>query len=207
MELPKRKPIRLSGYDYSQCGYYFVTICTQNRECIFGSIVGADQCVRPISDQCVRPSMNNLMKLNGIGKMVNKWLIKIPEHFVGSSLDIYQIMPNHVHVIIVVEHPNIGSTHGSIDGRTHWSAPTGKPTTIGTIVQWFKTMSTNKYINGVKKYHWPLFNKRLWQRNYYEHIIRNEKELFKIREYIKINPEMWERDRNNPISLKTNLSF
>lgn len=194
-ELPKRKQIRLSGYDYSQNGCYFVTICTQNRECIFGS-VGADPCVRPpIADQCVRPIPDNLMKLNDIGKMVNKWLIKIPEHFSETSLDIFQIMPNHVHIIFVIKQTNRGSngsTHGN-NGRTHGSAPT-----LGNVVQWFKTMSTNKYINSVKKFHWPLFDKRFWQRNYYEHIIRNENEFYKIQEYIKLNPKMWERDRNNP---------
>jgi len=96
VELPKRKPIRLPGYDYSQYGYYFITICTQNRECLFGSIsVGADP--------CVRPPILPMMKLNNIGKMINKWLTKISERFVGSSLDIYQIMPNHIHLIIVIE--------------------------------------------------------------------------------------------------------
>jgi REP element-mobilizing transposase RayT len=69
-------------------------------------------------------------------------------------------------------------------------------------MQWFKTMTTNEYINNVKNHNWPPFNKRLWQRNFYEHVIRNENELFKIQEYIKSNPLMWEKDKNNPASLK-----
>ena len=185
MILPNRQSIRLPGYDYSQYGYYFVTICTQDRQCLFGDIVGADP--------CVRPPVSPMMKLNNVGKMVNKWLIKIPERFIGSSLDIYQIMPNHIHIIIVIENPNRGLTHGLI-GLTHGSTPTH----LGDIVQWFKTMSTNEYMNNVKNNNWQPFAKHLWQRNYYEHIIRNEQELNKIREYIKTNPKMWERDRNNP---------
>ena len=195
MDLPVRKQIRLSGYDYSQNGYYFVTICTQNRECILGNIinptvVGADPCARP---------SNPIMKLNDVGIMVNKWLTKIPERF-GSLLDIYQIMPNHIHLIIVVDQNNIGSTHTPI-GRTHGSAPTEfmeSKIYLGNIIQWFKTMSTNEYINNVKNNHWPSFDKRLWQRNYYEHVIRNDEDLFRIRKYIEDNPLQWDNDENNP---------
>jgi len=68
---------------------------------------------------------------------------------------------------------------------------------LGQIIQWFKTMTTNYYIQGVKTKNWPRFNKRLWQRNYYEHIIRNEQSLNKIRQYIRTNLLNWETDRNN----------
>ena len=118
-------------------------------------------------------------------------------------------MPNHIHGIIVI-------TNGSAnDGRTHGSAPTDWiPTvgvnprvdpinpTLGTIIQWFKTMTTNNYICGVKNHGWQSFDKRVWQRNYYEHIIRTEIGLNKIRQYIQNNPKMWDRDRNNPKNFK-----
>jgi len=180
-----RKTIRLKGYDYSQPGFYYVTICTQNRECVFGDVV------------------NGKMVLNDIGNMIEKWWNKIPNKF-NAVLDEKQIMPNHLHGVIHivgvdprVDPTNYGRTHGSDYGRTHGSAHTNG-TTIGTIIQWFKTMSTNEYIKNVRDKKWKPFNKRLWQRNYYEHIIRTENDLNKIREYIKMNPKIWDRDRNNP---------
>ncbi|MBI2019463.1 transposase [Candidatus Daviesbacteria bacterium] len=173
-----RKSIRLKDYDYSSNGAYFVTICTQDREMLFGS-VGVDPRVDPV---------NPCMQLNDVGKMVGDWWLKIADKYPGIELDVYQIMPNHIHGIVIIN----GWTHHSI-GRTHRSAPT-----IGTIIQWFKTMATNEYIKNVKQSHWPPFNKRVWQRNYFEHIIRNDIELNKIREYIVNNPQTWDRDRNNP---------
>jgi len=187
-----RKTIRLKGYDYSQSGWYFVTICTENRECVLGNVV------------------NGKMVLNNIGNMIEKWWNKIPNKF-NVILDENQIMPNHIHMIIrivgadpcVRPHISInGSTRGSNgDGSTRGSTPTA----VGTMIQWFKTMSTNEYIKNVHNKKWKPFDKRLWQRNYYEHIIRNETDLNKIREYIKTNPKMWDRDRNNPINVKIKI--
>lgn len=74
----------------------------------------------------------------------------------------------------------------------------GPPSTVGAIIQWFKTMTTNNYINNIKKLNWTSFNKRIWQRNYYEHIIRDEKDFDKIVWYIENNPLIWDRDKNNP---------
>lgn len=178
-----RGTIRLKGYDYSQLGLYFVTICTQNRECLFGDV------------------FNEKMILNNIGNMIEKWWNKIPNKYSRVELDVCQIMPNHIHGVIQIVgadpcvRPNDGSTRGSNgNGSTRGSTPT----TVGTMIQWFKTMSTNEYIKNVHDKKWKPFDKRLWQRNYYEHIIRSENDLNKIREYIKTNPQMWERDRNNP---------
>ncbi|MBI4973077.1 hypothetical protein HZC27_00490 [Candidatus Roizmanbacteria bacterium] len=177
---PSRHTIRLKGYDYSQNGLYFVTICTQNRENLFGDIV------------------DGKMKLNDAGEMIKIWWDKIPGKYTNVKLDIYQIMPNHIHTIIVVgahpcvrplSNPYVRSLH---EGSTHGSTPT-----LGNVIQWFKTMTTNKYIRGIKINNWPPFNKRLFQRNYYEHIIRNEEEYLKIKEYIRQNPSLWSRDRNN----------
>ena len=190
-----RRSIRLRNYDYSHSGRYFVTICTQDRECLFGGIV------------------NGEMVLNNIGNMIEKWWNKIPERFNMAKLDVFQIMPDHIHTIIRIvvgadpcvrpssnsrvrpssnarTHPHKQNTleltqnTPDVSGSTHGSTPT----TIGMMIQWFKTMSTNEYIKNVQGEKWKPFNKKLWQRNYYEHIIRNESELYKIRRYIKTNP-------------------
>ncbi len=175
MVLPSRHSIRLQNYNYSSNGAYFVTICTQDRQLLFGS-VGVDL--------CVDPSPN--MQLNDVGKMVNNWWLKIPNKFPDIDLDVFQIMPNHIHGIIFINESG---------GRTHRSAPT-----LGTIIQWFKTMTTNDYMKNVKKLGWEPFNGRIFQRNYFEHVIRNEKDLDKISWYIENNPQMWNEDQDNPKS-------
>jgi len=191
-KLPKRKSIRLPKWDYSQSGYYFITICTQKQKCLFGKII------------------DGKIVLDDIGEMIQKWLMKIPERFKNTTLNEYQIMPNHLHIIIVINE----------NGRTHGSAPTGENNnhinnsvgvdpcvdpkqyrqqqTLFKTIRWFKTMATNNYIRNVKNKNWKPFNKYLFQKNYYEHIIRNENDLNEIREYIKNNPQTWDRDRNNP---------
>jgi REP element-mobilizing transposase RayT len=172
----------LSGYDYSQPGYYFVTIGTQNRQCLLGNIV------------------EGKMKLNEFGKIVDKKINELKK-YKNVDVDIYCVMPNHIHMIIHlvgadprVRPLNCGSTnHGSTQGSTP---------TVGEYVKRLKTLTTKIYIDNVKNNGWKPFNKRLWQRSFYEHIIRNQNELNKIREYIQLNPQMWERDRNNIYSRK-----
>jgi putative transposase len=178
-DFPDRQSIRLKGYDYSQNGMYFVTICVQHVGHILGEI------------------KNNKMNLNDAGKMVEYWWNELPKHFSSMELGAYQVMPNHIHGIIIVGvdrrvDPQIKISKNNTIGRTHRSAPT-----LGTMIQWFKTMTTNEYLRHVKTDHWEPFSKRIFQRNYYEHIVRNEPEYNKICFYIIHNPEMWERDRNN----------
>lgn len=151
-DLPNRKSIRLQNYDYTQEGLYFVTICTQNRECIFGEIV------------------NEKIKLNYVGKIIESVWQSLSNRF-PVKLDTFQIMPNHIHMIIEL-------TGGSMGGSR--PAPT-----LGMIIGFLKSESSKR------------IGHPIWQRNYYEHIIRNETELNKIREYIQTNPQRWERDRNN----------
>lgn len=192
-----RRSIRLQGYDYSSAGMYFITICVQGMECFFGEIA------------------NGEMILNDAGKMVNKWWKKIPEKFSDIELDVYQIMPNHFHAIVinVGVHPRVrpdsdddhAPNSDAENGQTHGSAPTdnanenilgehvGSP--LYEIVQWFKTMSTNEYIRGVKTLGWERFNGKLWQRNYYEHIIRDGKSYQTISNYIVNNPANWIDDK------------
>ena len=178
----QRQSIRLKNYDYAQSGLYFVTICTQNRECLFGDII------------------DGKMVLNNVGNMIEKWWNIIPERFNMTKLDTFQIMPNHLHGIIVIESNNVGAgfipalpAHGK--RATTRVAPT---ITLGDIIGAFKSLTTHEYVVGVKNNGWKPFDKRLWQRNYYEHVIRNEFDLNKIRKYIVNNPSIWDRDRNNP---------
>jgi len=199
-----RRSIRLKGYDYSQAGLYFVTICTQNRECLFGEIVGADLGACP------------KMILNAAGIMIRKWYYELENKFSDIKCDAMIIMPNHFHCIIenvgnhvgadlrVCPKSNINEQHKIgertingeqriLDEQTILGEHIGSP--LHRVVQWFKTMSTNEYIRNVKNNNWKRFDGKLWQRNYWEHIIRNEKSYNTIAEYIKNNPDNWDKDK------------
>ncbi|HON53113.1 MAG TPA: hypothetical protein PLS12_07890 [Bacteroidales bacterium] len=247
-----RKSIRLREYDYSQQGLYFITICTQNRSCLFGSID------------------HGSIMLYDSGKMIeNQWL-QMPQRFPNIVLHEYIIMPNHIHVILeivptvgatlvvaldnknvvaldnkgmithnnktMITHENTNCNHNTNinthDNKTmvinesmnpHGNAhkniftqnqkyqpdqlwqphinqlgqPQGiAPTiTIGDIIGAFKSITTHEYIRGVTNKHWKPFDGKLWQRNYYEHIIRNEQSYLRIVEYIIQNPNKWKDDR------------
>ena len=164
-----RRSIRLKDYDYSQAGACYVTIDVQNRECLFGDIV------------------NYEMVLNEAGKMIDEQWNALPKRFPNIELDVYQIMPNHFHGIIVIVEYGAGTR----------PAPASK-STLGDIVGAFKSITTNEYIDGVDNQNWPQFYKRLWQRNYYEHVVRNEADLNRIRDYIQFNPSNWEEDEEDP---------
>jgi putative transposase len=158
-----RRSIRLRGYDYSQSGAYFVTICTHNRELLFES-----------------ESVENMLR--------NFWG-KIPTRFSMAQLDEFVVMPNHVHGIIM-----IGQPRGIENVQPRGVAPT----TLGNVVDWYKTMTTNAYINGVNSNQWGRFKERFWQRNYFEHVVRDDEDLDRIRQYIIDNPTKWGEDENNP---------
>jgi len=197
-----RRSIRLRGYDYSQAGLYFITICCQNRECLFGEIaVGADLCVCPE------------MICNDAGKMIGKWYRELENKFNDIKCNQMIIMPNHIHFIV----QNVGADLCVCpDNATTGNATTKNTTTDNTktkntkkgehtgsplhrVVQWFKTMTTNEYIRGVKTNGWRRFDKKLWQRNYWEHIIRNENEYQRIAEYMINNPIKWNMDKLNDV--------
>ncbi|KKQ27812.1 MAG: hypothetical protein US42_C0005G0037 [Candidatus Magasanikbacteria bacterium GW2011_GWC2_37_14] len=171
---------RLAGYDYSQTGYYFITICTKNKFCYFGEIVG---------DEIV---------LNDIGKMATKYWLEIPKHFPFVTLDEFVIMPNHVHGIIIinnnppiVETQNFASLHDNDKLYHNKFGPQSK--NLSSIIRGFKI--------GVSK--WATTNNVsfIWQARFYDHIIRDEISLHNIQQYIFNNPSMWDRDRNNPEGL------
>jgi REP element-mobilizing transposase RayT len=169
-----RKSLRLRKYDYSQTGAYFVTICTQNKKCFFGNMV------------------NDKMVLNDAGRMVEYVWSELPKGFPHVKLDEFVIMPNHFHGIVVFR-------TGERSKGEHKVRPYGTlPDTLGQIMQAFKSITTNRYIAGVKQKQWPPFQGKLWQRNYYEHIVRDENELNDIRKYIMDNPKKWDLDQENP---------
>ncbi len=189
-EIHHRRSIRLKDYDYSQKGAYFVTICTQNRECLFGQIENA------------------VILLNDAGKMIEGWWLEIQNKYKTVTLDTFIVMPNHFHGIISIVGadlcvcpsadgvcPDKNNSTEKIKEGEHMGSP------LHRILQWFKTLTTNEYIRNVKQQKWLPFIGRLWQRNYYEHIIRNEDELIRIREYIINNPLQWAEDENNPVNI------
>ena len=181
-KLPYRKSIRLKNYDYSSNGYYFVTICTQNREKLFGEIVGATLCGRP----------------NNPDKLIVKWLLELENKFKGVKIDEYIVMPNHIHFIIKRTGDHTGSTGDHTGSTGDHTGSTGDHTgspLLRDIIGWFKTMTTNEYIAGVKDVRFMPFKGRLWQRNYYEHIIRNYDDYINIADYIQNNPLKWEEDK------------
>ncbi len=156
-----RKSIRLRDYDYGQTGAYFITICTQNRECLFGEIIDDD------------------MQLNDAGRIVKTIWQEIPIHYPQVELDEFVIMPNHFHAIFYIRPPEQGAAS---------SAPT-----VGQIMRRFKSMSAiavNKSL--------PRSSQPLWQRNYWERVVRDEKELHGLQEYILNNPRQWTQDKLHP---------
>ncbi len=217
-DIHKRRSIRLKDYDYSSPGAYFVTICTKNRECLFGHIEG------------------DAMVVNDAGRMMESVWNDLPNHYANISLDAFVVMPNHVHGIIIINDgvrfpvhggsckggtSEGGSTKGGLETRPYSEcinkndvgagfkpaldiqaddinragfkpAPT-KNHGLPEIVRGFKTYSAKKINKSSNTPGLPL-----WQRNYYDHIIRNEKSLEETREYIVSNPLKWDNDDENP---------
>jgi len=179
-DIHHRRSIRLKGYDYSQSGAYFVTVCTHNRECLLGEITDGE------------------MVLNEFGKIVADEWIKTGEIRDEIELDAWVIMPNHFHGIVMIRRGDRPVAPTPVAptpvAPTPAALPGPRPKSIGSLMSGFKSAVT-KRINEIRK----TPGAKLWQRNYYEHIIRNEKSLENIRNYIIHNPAQWEEDENNPI--------
>ncbi len=174
-----RRSIRLRGYDYTQAGAYFITVCTHDGACVFGDVV------------------DGVMQLNECGAIVRDCWMAIPDHFLQTALDEFVIMPNHVHGIVVLvgaTHDPVGATHASpLPGDSSPGRPRGpQRRSIGSIIGSFKSAVT-KRINERRGTPGAI----VWQRNYYEHIIRTDESLTRIREYILTNPLRWHLDREN----------
>ena len=183
-----RRSIRLRGYDYSQKGAYFVTICTQKRELF--------------------------LQNEDVGRMVTNVWRQLESKYPQIRLDEFVVMPNHIHGIIVID-VVVGADQrvcpndvGGMGKGEHAGSPQqGSPQPpLGSIIQWFKTMTTNYYMRGIRNNAWRPFPGRFWQRNYYERIIRNENEMNRIRQYITGNPARWDGDHNNPDRIEKKTS-
>ena len=170
-EIHHRYSIRLKGFDYSENAAYFITICTKTGR-IFFRTVGA----------------RHWLALNEFGEIVNNGIKSIPLIYTNIDLDEFIIMPNHVHAIIIMKQS--GLQQGRVSGRANVSPLQenhSKTKTIGYIIGQFKSSMTKAiYTKGLYEF--------AWQRNYYEHIIRNQEELCQIREYIINNPLNWDKD-------------
>jgi putative transposase len=176
-DIHRRRSIRLKHYDYSQEGAYFITVCTKDKEWLFGDVI------------------NGEMQLNDMGNVTLQCWKEIPKHFPNAVLDEFIVMPNHIHGIVIfnaVGAKNISPIFRDDNSdRAKNVSPLqhGTSMTIGSVIRGFK-IGVTKWARANGAFHDP------WQRNYYEHIIRNEPELNKIREYIINNPLSWETDEN-----------
>jgi putative transposase len=188
-----RRSIRLKDYDYSQAGAYYVTICCNQRRFLLGEII------------------NGVMQLNLIGQTVEASWNSLPRHFSFIELDAFIVMPNHVHGIIVITENCRGEAFGQTINETNKKSlnPNASPSTdanqpiipcgtksgsLGAIIQNFKSVATRR-VNSLTR------NKgTIWQRDYYEEIIRDEKAYENLRRYILENPLKWNEDEENPFN-------
>ncbi len=226
-----RQSMRLKGYDYSLPGYYYVTICTQDRIKRFGDV------------------LDDVMVLDIAGEMVDVEWNRILERYDHVILDDYQIMPNHMHGILQIRSLENGKNKSFGNGTVGTSfmgvlnddvqtdendrndddttiktghddgvetientfkmvdpacerTPIKDVPTLGFIIGAFKSITTTNYAKNVRQDGWPAFEKRLWQLRFHDHIIRNDDELNRIRQYIADNPLNWAKDENNPENFK-----
>jgi REP element-mobilizing transposase RayT len=204
--LHRRRTIRLKSYDYTREGAYFITICTQEKDLLFGNVP------------------DGVMRLNNAGEMISTVWLDLPRRFSSIILDEYIIMPNHIHGIIILKpsqrpgescirpesfhenNPNqgdhkdrpygkhYGKQYGKYDGESGVMPSGTMSGSLGRIIQAFKSISTHEYILGIRQRNWKPFIGRLWQRNYYEHVIRDENNLNRVQKYIINNPLRWLSD-------------
>ena len=166
----RRHSLRLPDYDYAQVGAYFVTIVTNQRICRFGNIIAGE------------------MQLNPNGLQAQLVWSELPEHFKCVKTDAFVIMPNHVHGIIHITDPVGAQQAAPANGQV-------QPRSLGAIVRSFKSAVTKCYNEQHRD-----SEATLWQRNYYDHVIRDENALTRIREYITTNPARWSLDPENPFA-------
>jgi REP element-mobilizing transposase RayT len=184
--------MRLKGYDYSQEGAYFVTVVAWHRECLFGEITCEEA------------------RLNRIGKIIEHEWLALPKRLHYVELGAYAVMPNHFHGILFL-HEHVGATRHDPTGSRSGAIPSSivkresvegsplprgpKSSSLGAILAQFKSRATKRI--------WkiPEFKETpVWQRNYYEHIIRDQTDLQNKTDYIEANPLLWEQDNENPVN-------
>ena len=188
-DIHHRRSIRLQNYDYSAAGAYFVTICTVDRECLFGEVV------------------DGKMRLNDMGQIVREEWLSTAEIRENVIIDKFVVMPNHFHGVLIFEDGRgtacrAHDVGGNLGQGTARRAPTvesfGRPVvgSLATVIRSFKSAAT-KRINQLRDN--P--GVPVWQRNYYERVIRNNRELQSIQQYIVDNPATWQEDENYPAHL------
>jgi len=168
---PRRRSLRLKDYDYSQEGAYFMTVCVQDRRCLFGEVIDGAVLTSPI------------------GQIVQQAWNELPKYYPTVKLDQFVAMPNHIHGIVFIHAPpHVGAPFMASHNK---QGAINRAPTLGEIVRTLKAASTRLIrLAGSAGFS--------WQRNYYDHVIRNETELTRIREYIVNNPLQWALDREHP---------
>ena len=170
MEMPNRKQNRLGAFDYGQEGAYFVTLCTQNRARLFQMElpVGNGLCAVPDNENGTTrrscPTVEN--------QIIHKWIWETENKFPGVVIDKYVIMPDHLHLMVTIKERHAGRS-------------------LPDVMRFFKTMTTNEYIRRVKDGVLTPFDGKLWQKSYYDHVIRNQQDYNEIWQYIENNPAKW----------------
>lgn len=172
----RNESIRAQWWDYSRNGAYFITICTKNRKHFFGEI------------------RDGIMNLSDAGKLADKFWLEIPDHFPGVFLDAHVVMPNHVHGILIIDKMDGGGNGNCgpaivVGNRTAMASQRWKPQSVGVIINQYKRKCTIDV--------WKINPDFAWQPRFHDHIIRNEQEFQRIREYIVNNPKKWESDSLN----------
>lgn len=178
---PQRKNQRLKNFDYSQNGFYFVTICTKWRENIFGEIT------------------DGKMILNEYGKISDDVFVNLSNHYKNCIIDEYIFMPNHFHGIVIIDNTKIedvGTGLKPVPTDTDMDNMLHKNHWLSEIIRWFKTFSSRNINNSQNNFVFA------WQRSFFDIIIRNDEQLKKTRQYIIDNPLKWELDKNNPLNIK-----
>ncbi len=174
----RRRSIRLGGYDYSQAGEYFLTLCTQKMRCLFGEV------------------KNGEMHLNRIGQIVVSEWRKTAHLRPGIDLGDFVVMPNHLHgLVVITRSPQKKTLAVPVDRRAHVSAPLRRYSQeLGSIIAGFKSATTSRMNQQRRTPGSPV-----WQRNYYEHIIQDQEDSARTRHYISTNPIFWDLDQYNPL--------
>ena len=170
MKIPDRRTtrpgttrrVRLKDFHYSTPGFYFVTICTHDRQNLFGTIE------------------NELLTLSPGGNMVAEVIGECPARFASVSIDAYVVMPNHIHVLIGLA-IRLDDDPGTDD--------------LKDVVHWLKSTVHQRFRAGVQSKGWRPYQGRIWQSGFHDHIVRNEKDLETLRQYVASNVESWEKDR------------
>ncbi len=179
MDRPNRKRNRLDRFDYGEVGCYFVTLCTQNRASLFTiePSVGNDLCVVP--NEGLEGTAHRPFPATEQNQILHKWIRETQNKYKGINIDKYVIMPDHLHLIVTIKEQHAACS-------------------LPEVMQFFKTMTTNEYIRGVKKGTLLPFQGKLWQKSYYDHVIRNQQDYNEIWEYIEQNPIKWLETHSTP---------